>query len=116
MAVQQVAFHIHPHLTQCALPGEDVGVNGVYQRAIQVEDQCVHDDSLPRQRGGVPQPDYRLVAAVVSKTEFSRAAWATEETPTRCRGQAESSCLRGPAKTGIGPLDLEVLSPFWQDL
>src|SRR5262249_32528007 len=55
VAVQPVTVHGHPRLAECALPGEHVGVNGIYERAIQVEEQRVHGASLPRGMDEVPK-------------------------------------------------------------
>ena len=45
-AVDPPAIDRHRRLGECALPGEDVRVDGVHERPVQVEDQRSHSANL----------------------------------------------------------------------
>ncbi len=91
VAVEPVTGHAHTHLAEGALPGEHVGVDGIDERAVQVEDSaaCITVAALPWFTGIVPQPDDRLVAAVMLEAEHAHAGGAAEKyTPGRRRQTA----------------------------
>src|SRR5262249_60081364 len=48
VTVESVPLHLYFCLGKCTLPSEDMTVNRIHQRAIQVEEQRVHGPSLPR--------------------------------------------------------------------
>jgi hypothetical protein len=79
LTVQPVAVHGHPRFVQGDLPGEHVPVDGIGQRAVQIEDQRVHGVSLARLADVVPWAEDRLPAVFVLEAEHAHAGRATEE-------------------------------------
>ena len=64
-AVDLPALDRKPGLRERALPGEDVGVDGVYERSIEIENECAHawlGPSLIRHRELTPATHRRTLA------------------------------------------------------
>src|SRR5262249_6642567 len=89
-------------LGECALPGEHVAVNGIDQRAVQVEEQRVHGASLPRFTDVVPQSDDRFVTSVVLEAEHAHAGGAAVEQPSESWRQAVPACRNHPNDVAAG--------------